>query len=114
MGVPITLCEKLSLINEEHWIWEPHMFGIRITDDFMLLESGKVIQLRIHSEFKPKGLNGKTANFAIGWALKRMMMKEWKAASVAFRTEAKVILLNYDDKYFARVNIASGAYLWRS
>ncbi len=88
MGLPIALCERLSLLKKDHWIWEPEIFGIHITDDFTLHELGNhVNRLRIRSEFKPKGLKGWIANIAIGWALKRMMVKEWKAADAAFRWE---------------------------
>ncbi len=66
------------------------MFGINITDDFTLRESGNNgIQLRIHSEFNAKGLKGRLENLTIGWALERMMVKEWKAASTAFKTEVE-------------------------
>ncbi len=89
MGREHTMQEKLSLISEDHWIWEPHMgFGIQINDDFTLntLEDGRV-QLRIHSEQHSTGLEGKLLHFLMGRALRRSMRQEWEAANQALLRE---------------------------
>lgn len=82
MGKETTMVEKLSLLSEDHWIWEPaEMMGIRVTDDFTLHElPGGGTQLKIRSEWIPKGLKGKFVNFAMGRMIARSFAKEWQAA----------------------------------
>jgi hypothetical protein len=73
MGRNRTMQEKLSLLSEDHWIWEPEMgFGIQITDDFTLttLEDGKV-QLKIHSIQQSTGFEGRLTQFLMGRVLRR-------------------------------------------
>lgn len=90
MGMNMTLVEKLSLISDDHWIWEPYVMGIDIVDDFQLsgLEGGKV-RLRIESTMKPSGMKGKLMQFMMGRTLDKIMVNEWNSADKAFREEAK-------------------------
>ncbi len=90
MRMNLTLLEKLSLLSEDHWVWEPHVMGIDIADDFRLgeVESGKV-RLTITSTMKPAGAKGKLMRMVMGGMLDRIMSDEWKAADRAFREEIK-------------------------
>ena len=85
MGMERTMVEKLSLLSDDHWIWEPaQMLGIQVTDDFTLHElPGGGTQLEIRSEWIPKGLKGKFINFALGRMIARSFVKEWQAANDA-------------------------------
>ncbi len=82
MGVERTMVEKLSVLSEDHWIWEPaEMMGIHVTDDFSLHElQGGGTQLNIHSEVTSKGLKGKFVNLVMGRMFARSFRKEWEAS----------------------------------
>ncbi len=81
------LVERPTLISEDHWIWQPTIFGIEITDDFRLnLRNGRTI-LTIDSTSVPKGTKGKLAHWMLGSMLDRMMVNEWKSASDALVRE---------------------------
>lgn len=91
VGRSMMFVERLSLLSEDHWVWEPEIFGVHITDIFTLQElAGGITELRIHSESLAKGLKGKCFNFTAGWMLKRYMIKEWEAASDAFKAEKSI------------------------
>lgn len=90
MKFNMVLRERLTLDPPAHWIWEPHMMGIDITDDFRLELKGEQVVLRIRSYMKPKGMRGKTVQLMLGWYLKKMMIDEWKSADQAFRREVKI------------------------
>jgi hypothetical protein len=87
MGRTVKLLEKFTVHSEEHWTWEPSIFGIAITDDFILKEEQGKTGLTIHSEIRPKGFKGKIAHIMLGWYLDRMMLDEWKSASEGFVSE---------------------------
>ncbi len=96
MGMNMKMMEKLTLEPPNHWIWEPHMMGIQIDDDFHLIEdNGKRVTLHIVSNMHPKGTMGKMAYLIIGWYLRRLMRNEWDAADRAFREE---IAQNHSNK----------------
>jgi hypothetical protein len=81
LGMTKTLLERLTLISEDHWVWQPTIFGIEITDDFRLeTKEGKTI-LRIDSVARPNGVKGKLAQLMLGGMLDRMMVDEWNSAS---------------------------------
>jgi hypothetical protein len=88
MGMTITLVEKLTLRSEDHWTWEPHLFGIYITDEFRLAEEadGRTT-LKIDSTSVPLGMKGKVMHFMLGRNLDKMMVEEWESASRAFLEE---------------------------
>ncbi len=88
MMMNMILREKLTLDPPDHWIWEPHMLGIDIVDDFRLqeIEGGKVA-LIISSHMTPSSFKGKFMNFAMGWLLRKIMINEWDCADKAFRRE---------------------------
>ncbi len=87
MGMTKTLLERLTLISEDHWVWQPTIFGIEITDDFRLASSGGKIILTIDSENRPKGMKGKLAHMMFGAMLEGMMVNEWNSASGALVSE---------------------------
>jgi len=58
MGMTKTLLERLTLISEDHWVWQPTIFGIEITDDFRLVSVGGKTILTIDSDIRPKRLRG--------------------------------------------------------
>ena len=88
MGMRKTIVERLTLISNEHWVWQPTMFGIELTDDFRLeSREGKTI-LTIDSHSRPNGPLGRLAIMMFGGALERTMVDEWKAANRAFLFEA--------------------------
>ncbi len=88
MGINMTLVEKLSLISEDHWIWEPRIMGIEIIDDFRLreVEPGR-IRLAIESTMNPAGMKGKVMQLMMGRTLDKIMVNEWNSADKAFREE---------------------------
>ncbi len=87
MGMTKRLVERLTLISEDHWIWQPTIFGIEITDDFRLsLRNGRTM-LTIDSASVPKGIKGKLAHWMLGSMLDKMMVDEWKSASDALVKE---------------------------
>jgi hypothetical protein len=87
MGMTMTLVEKLTLLSEDQWTWEPHLFGIFITDEFGLAEADGKTTLKIDSTIAPRGMKGKLMRFLLGRKLDRMMMDEWESASRAFLDE---------------------------
>lgn len=90
MGMGMTLLEKLSLVSEDHWIWEPHVMGIDVVDDFRLKEvEGSKVRLTIESTMKPAGMKGKVMRLMIGRLLDKIMTNEWDSADRAFREEAE-------------------------
>lgn len=89
MGMTMTLLEKLTLASEEHWIWQPTIFGIAITDDFRLSNRGGRTVLTILSTKEPRGMTGGLAQMMLGSFLDRMMASEWKSASAAMVSEMK-------------------------
>lgn len=93
MGMSMTLIEKLSLISEDHWVWEPKMMGIEIVDDFRLreVEGGKV-RLTIESTMNPVGMKGRVIALMLGGNLEKMMINEWNSADKAFREEGKLAM----------------------
>ncbi|MBI2127163.1 MAG: hypothetical protein HYU02_07625 [Thaumarchaeota archaeon] len=91
MGFTMHLNEKLTLDPPNHWVWEPHIMGIDIIDDFRLEHKGEKLVLHIHSESKPRGMKGRLASLMLGWLLDRMMVNEWVSADQALRKETDVI-----------------------
>jgi len=87
MGVTKKLLERLTLVSQDHWIWQPTIFGIEITDDFRLESEGTKTILRIDSKTRPKGIKGKLAQMILGGMLERMMVNEWSSASEALASE---------------------------
>ncbi len=88
LGMTLTLLEKLSLHSDEHWTWEPELFGIQIVDDFTLTEMGEGrVRLTIDSRITPRGMKGKLMHFLLGWKLDKMMIEEWQSASKALVSE---------------------------
>lgn len=87
MGRAMTLSEKLSLFPEDHWVWEPHILGIDIIDDFTLKRDNEKTVLTIRSKIYPRGFRGRIMNLIMGRMLKKMMIDEWKAASNAMLHE---------------------------
>jgi hypothetical protein len=91
LGMTMTLVEKFTLISAEHWIWQPTIFGIAITDDFELsTRNGKTV-LTIQSMAEPRGMKGWLAHLLLGPVLDRMMVDEWKSASEALVSETKAL-----------------------
>lgn len=89
MGRRMMLKEKLTLDPPDHWIWDPHMLGIDIVDDFGLQETeGGNVTLTVRSDMTPINFKGKFVNFVMGWLLRKMMVNEWQSADSAFRREA--------------------------
>lgn len=88
MGMTVTLVEKLTLHSKDHWTWEPHLFGIYITDEFRIAPEadGKTL-LTIDSTISPQGVKGRLMHFLLGRKLERMMTSEWESASGAFAEE---------------------------
>jgi hypothetical protein len=89
MGFNMKMIETLTLDSPNHWIWEPHMMGIQIVDDFHLEENDGRSTLHINSEFHPKGMKGKLVRMMFGRYLRKLMVEEWEAADKAFRFEAQ-------------------------
>jgi len=89
MGMTRTLVEKLTLESQEHWTWQPAIFGIEITDDFRLVARNRKTVLTIDSEIKPKGVKGWLTHMMVGSMLERMMADEWKSASEALVSELR-------------------------
>ncbi|MDH2900624.1 MAG: hypothetical protein PXY39_06600 [archaeon] len=87
MGMNMRMVERLTLDSLNHWVWEPHMLGIYITDNFHLDENESGSRLHIISEFHPKGMRGKLARKMLGGYLRKLMTEEWMSADRAFRTE---------------------------
>jgi uncharacterized membrane protein len=88
MGMTIKILERFTIHSDEHWIWEPSLFGIDIKDEFRLeTKSGEKTILRIHSDISPRGMKGKLSYLMLGWKLDRMMIEEWRAASQALISE---------------------------
>jgi hypothetical protein len=87
MGKTKKLLERLTLISQDHWVWQPTIFGIEITDDFRLESEGDKTILRIDSKAGPKGMKGKLAQMMFGGMLDRMMVNEWNSASEAMVSE---------------------------
>lgn len=87
MGMSKTLLERLTLISEDHWVWQPTSFGIEITDDFRLTFKDGKTTLTIQSESRPNGMKGKLAQIMFGAMLERMMVDEWNSASEALVSE---------------------------
>ena len=87
MSMTKTLLERLTLISEDHWVWQPTIFGIEIIDDFRLVSVGGKTILTIDSDMRPKGLRGKLAQMMFGAMLERMMVNEWNSASEALVSE---------------------------
>ncbi len=81
MGMTKRLVERLTLISEDHWIWQPTIFGIEITDEFRLSTRNETTVLTIESTSIPKGIKGQLANLMLGPMLDNMMVDEWKSAS---------------------------------
>ncbi len=90
MGMNMTLVEKLSLISDDHWIWEPRIMGIEVIDVFRLrgIEDGKV-RLTIESTMKPAGMKGKVMQLMMGRILDKIMVNEWNSANKAFKEEVE-------------------------
>lgn len=91
MGRTIKLREKFRKHSEEHWVWEPSILGIEITDDFRISEEAGKTVLTIRSGTRPKGLKGKMAHLMLGWYLDRIMKDEWKSASQALVSEMRSV-----------------------
>ncbi len=91
MGMNMTLVEKLSLISEDRWVWEPRMMGIEIVDHFRLreVEGGKV-RLTIESTMNSAGMKGKLMQRILGRTLEKIMINEWNSADKAFREEVRL------------------------
>jgi hypothetical protein len=90
MGMNMTLVEKLSLISQDHWIWEPHVMGIDIVDDFRLRDAeGGEVRLTIESTMNPAGMKGKAMQLVMGRMLDKIMINEWDSADRVFREEVK-------------------------
>ncbi|MCS4538735.1 MAG: hypothetical protein HYY67_07760 [Thaumarchaeota archaeon] len=87
MGMTMILTEKLTLDPPHHWVWEPHMMGIRITDDFRLEEKGNKAILHIKYHLEAKGIKANITKLMFGWFIKRMMVSEWISADKAFKEE---------------------------
>jgi hypothetical protein len=87
MGMTKTLIERLTLIAEDHWIWQPTIFGIEITDDFRLESQDGGTILKIESVMRPKGIKGRLASIMFGSMLEHMMVNEWNSASDALALE---------------------------
>lgn len=87
MGMTKTLVERLTLISEDHWVWQPTIFGIEITDDFRLVSRNGKTALLIDSKAKPTGTRARLAHLLLGPMLDKMMTNEWKAASEALVSE---------------------------
>jgi hypothetical protein len=66
MGMTKSLLERLTLISENHWVWEPTNFGIEITDDFRLESLDGKIVLTIDSKMRPNGVKGRLARMMTG------------------------------------------------
>ena len=90
MGLTIKMIESLTMDSTKHWIWEPHMMGIHIVDDFKLDDIDGKSRLHIKSEFHPVGIKGKLARMMFGRYLRRLMTEEWISADRAFRDEARL------------------------
>ncbi len=90
MGFTMHLTEKLTLNPPNHWVWEPHLMGIDIIDDFQLEQTAEKVVLHIHSKTMPRGMKGRLASFMLGWLLDRMMINEWSSADQAFRQEMSI------------------------
>ena len=89
MGRTRTMQEKLTLITEDHWTWQPTIgFGIQIKDGFTLntLPDGRT-QRKIHSQQSSTGLEGKILHLLMGRILRRSMRQEWEAANQAILRE---------------------------
>ncbi len=94
MGMNTTLVEKLSLISEDHWIWEPRIMGIEIIDDFRLREVERSkVRLTIESTMNPAGMKGKVMQLMLGGTLDKIMINEWNSADKAFREEVGLATL---------------------
>jgi len=89
MGTMKRLVEKLTLDSENHWVWQPTIFGIEITDDFQLTSRNGKTVLTIDSTAKPRGTKGRLAQLMLGLMLDRMMLNEWKSASEAMSSELR-------------------------
>ncbi|MGI0081466.1 MAG: hypothetical protein ACRECH_17820, partial [Nitrososphaerales archaeon] len=89
MGFNMKIVERVTLDSPNHWIWEPHMMGIYIADDFLLTDNVGGSRLSINSEFHPKGMKGRVARMMFGRYLRRLMIEEWESADKVFRTEAQ-------------------------
>jgi hypothetical protein len=87
MGRTKKLLERLTPISEDHWVWQPTIFGIEIMDDFRLQSRGGKTVLTIDSKATPRGMKGKLAQMVFGGMLDRMMVDEWKSASEALVSE---------------------------
>ena len=87
MGLNMKLIERFTPETASHWIWEPHIMGIHITDDFRLEEKGGRTILRIVSEFEPRGVKGKLSAMMFGRYFRKMMRDEWYSADDALRRE---------------------------
>src|SRR2546428_11745225 len=89
MGMTKTLLERLTLISDDHWVWQPTIFGIEITDDFRLVSVGGKTILPIDSDIRPKGLKAELEQMMLGAMLERMMVNEWYSASEALVSELR-------------------------
>lgn len=87
LGMTKTLLERLTLLSEDQWVWQPTIFGIEITDTFRLTSADGKTTLTIDSESKPKGMRGKLAQAMFGRMLDKMMVIEWNSASDALASE---------------------------
>ncbi len=76
MAMTMTLLEKLTLASEEHWIWQPTILGIAITDDFRISNRDGRTVLTILSTKEPRGMTGRLAQMMLGSFLDRMMADE--------------------------------------
>lgn len=94
MGMEKVMVERLTIVSDERWVWEPMMFGVAITDDFQLsTRYGKTV-LTIRSSWRATGKKGRLAELMLGPYLARMMVREWESASEAMVAELTAAALD--------------------